>query len=238
MKRYLTISTLGLAAVVALAGCGTAETGSETPAPEQTATQTSTATESETAQVSAEHNAADTMFAQMMIPHHRQAVQMSEIMLAKDNLDPQITGLATRIKDAQGPEIEKMTGFLQAWGEPVMMPTESSTTAGGTEGHDMGGMESGGMESGAAETTTEGHDMGSMEGMMSEEDLARLEAAQGTEAAELFLTQMIAHHEGAVKMAEEEAANGSNPEAVALAQTIIEDQEAEIQEMQDLLAGL
>jgi uncharacterized protein (DUF305 family) len=74
--------------------------------------------------------------------------------------------------------------------------------------------------------------------MMSEEELARLESAQGPEAAELFLTQMIAHHEGAVKMAEQEVEQGSSPQAKELARTIIEDQEGEIQEMQDLLASL
>jgi uncharacterized protein (DUF305 family) len=220
MKRYLTLPAAALAAALALAGCGADDTGSQT-APEQT-TQSSTAPQTG-AEVSAEHNDADTMFAQMMIPHHQQAVEMSEIMLAKDNLDPKITDLATRIKEAQGPEIERMTAMLEAWGEPVMMPSES---AGGMEGHDMHGNESG--EAG----------MGSMEGMMSEDDMAKLESTQGTEAAELFLTQMIAHHEGAVKMAEQEAEQGSNPQAVELAQTIVKDQKGEIQEMKDLLASL
>lgn len=223
MKRYLTLPAAALAAVLALAGCANDDTGSE-PAPAQTA-QTSAAAPQTGTEVSTEHNDADTMFAQMMIPHHQQAVQMSEIMLAKDGLDPQIADLATRIKEAQGPEIQRMTAMLEAWGQPVMMSSESAGT-GGMEGHDMSGMESG--EAG----------MGGMEGMMSEEDLAKLESAQGTEAAELFLTQMIAHHEGAVKMAEQEAGQGSNPQAVELAQTVIRDQEKEIQEMKDLLAGL
>ncbi|MFT4470840.1 DUF305 domain-containing protein [Arthrobacter sulfonylureivorans] len=220
MKRYLTLPAAALAAALALAGCGADDTGSQT-APGQT-TQSGAAPQTGS-EVSAEHNDADTMFAQMMIPHHQQAVEMSEIMLGKDSLDPKITELATRIKEAQGPEIERMTAMLDAWGEPVMMPSES---AGAMEGHDMHGNESG--KAG----------MGSMEGMMSEDDLAKLESTQGTEAAELFLTQMIAHHEGAVKMAEQEAEQGSNPQAVELAQTIIKDQEGEIQEMKDLLATL
>lgn len=67
-----------------------------------------------------EHNAADAMFAQMMVPHHEQAVQMSGIMLAKNGLDTQIVDLANKIKAAQEPEVEKMNSWLQAWGGPVM----------------------------------------------------------------------------------------------------------------------
>jgi uncharacterized protein (DUF305 family) len=220
MKRYLTLPAAALAAVLALAGCGADDAGSQTN-PGQT-TQTSAAPQTG-AEVDAKHNDADIMFARMMIPHHQQAVEMSEIMLAKDKSDPKITDLATRIKEAQGPEIERMTVMLEAWGQQVMMPSEG---AGGMEGHDMHGTES--TEAG----------MDSMEGMMSEEDLAKLESAQGSEAAELFLTQMIAHHEGAVKMAEQETEQGSNPQAVELAQAVIQDQEGEIQEMKDLLFSL
>ena len=68
--------------------------------------------------------------------------------------------------------------------------------------------------------------------------MAKLEAAQGTEAAKLFLTQMIAHHEGAVIMAKTEAADGKNADAVRLSKDIVSSQEAEIQEMKDLLATL
>ena len=53
-----------------------------------------------------------------------------------------------------------------------------------------------------------------------------------------FLAMMIAHHQGAVDMAETELADGENPEARELAQAIIDAQEAEIAEMQELLAGL
>ncbi|MDJ0358243.1 DUF305 domain-containing protein [Paenarthrobacter sp. PH39-S1] len=62
-------------------------------------------------------SAADTMFAQMMMPHHAQAVEMSTIMLAKTGLDAKITTRAKNIKAAQGPEIVKMTGWLTPWGE-------------------------------------------------------------------------------------------------------------------------
>ena len=59
-----------------------------------------------------------------------------------------------------------------------------------------------------------------MTGMMSGDDLTKLDAAQGTDAAKLFLSQMIAHHEGAVEMANAEVRSGKNAEAVALAKDI------------------
>lgn len=156
---------------------------------------------------SADFNDADTTFAQMMIPHHAQAVAMSDVMLKKDGVPPAVTALATKIKAAQGPEIEEMTSWLQTWAQPTEMPTDMPSAH-------------------------------SMSGMMGEEDMARLGTAQGVEAAKLFLTQMIAHHEGAVMMAKTESTAGKNALAVRLSKDIISSQEAEIQEMKDLLATL
>jgi uncharacterized protein (DUF305 family) len=61
------------------------------------------------------HNAQDVMFAQMMIPHHQQAVTMAEQAATKAS-SPQVKQLAARIEQAQGPEIQKMTGWLETWG--------------------------------------------------------------------------------------------------------------------------
>jgi uncharacterized protein (DUF305 family) len=80
------------------------------------------------------------------------------------------------------------------------------------------------------------HDMGG--GMMSQADMDALDQATGKEAARLFLTGMITHHKGAITMAQHEVANGQNPEAVALAQKIITDQQAEITTMNQLLTQL
>jgi uncharacterized protein (DUF305 family) len=157
-----------------------------------------------------EHNAADVTFAQMMIPHHAQAVEMSDMVLKKQDIPAEVTALATQIKAAQAPEIEQMTGWLKSWNE------SATASAGAHSGHGTGGMS----------------------GMMSADDMKKLDAAQGTEAAKLFLTQMIAHHEGAVMMAKTEESSGQNAEAVALSKTIITTQEKEIQEMKALLAKL
>jgi uncharacterized protein (DUF305 family) len=209
MKMTLTISAAAIAAAISLAGCAA---GSVTGSPETSAASgmnhgSSGMMSSSAPAASAEFNDADTMFAQMMIPHHTQAVAMSDIVLAKEGIPAAVTDLATKIKAAQGPETEKMTGWLQSWGQPTMMPTKIPS----------------------------GH---SMSGMMGEDDMAKLEAAQGIEAAKLFLSQMIAHHEGAVMMAKTETTDGKNAEAVQLSKDIVSSQEAEIQEMKDLLATL
>ncbi|GAA1989752.1 hypothetical protein GCM10009777_26230 [Microbacterium pumilum] len=153
----------------------------------------------------ADFNDADAMFVTMMIPHHQQAIEMSDTILAKDDVHPDVAELATKIKDAQAPEIEMMQGWLEDWGVD--------------DGDPMGGMDHG-------------------DRMMSEDDMAALNAASGPEASRLFLEQMIMHHQGAIEMAETEIESGQNPDAVALAHKIVEDQTAEIATMQDLLDQL
>ncbi|WP_248758982.1 DUF305 domain-containing protein [Pseudarthrobacter sp. SSS035] len=206
MKKTLTLSALTIAAAIALAGCSTGSAGSEgTGMPGMT--HGGSGMPSSSAPAAAEFNEADAVFAQLMIRHHAQAVEMSDLMLEKEGIPATVTGLATRIKAAQGPEIEKMTAWLKSWNQPTEMPS------GMAGGH-------------------------SMSGMMGQEDMTALRAGQGTEAAKLFLTQMTAHHEGAVTMAKTESTDGKYPEAVQLAKDIVTAQETEIQEMKDLLATL
>ncbi len=209
MKKTLTISAAAIAAAIALAGCSAdAGSGSSDASSTQAVNPSNSGTSSSSVPAaSTQFNDADTMFAQLMIPHHAQAVAMSETMLRKEDLPTTVTDLATKIKAAQGPEIEKMTSWLASWGQPTQMPADMAS----------------------------GH---SMSGMVSEDDMARLESAQGTEAAKLFLTQMIAHHEGAVAMAKTETTGGKNADAVQLSKEIVSSQETEIHEMKHLLATL
>ncbi|MET3172760.1 UNVERIFIED_ORG: uncharacterized protein (DUF305 family) [Arthrobacter sp. UYCu721] len=203
MKKTLTISALTIAAAIALAGCSAGSDGGSMPGMNHGSSGMSPSS----APAGADFNDADTVFAQTMIPHHTQAVEMSEMILAKAGIPAPVTALATKIKAAQTPEIEKMTGWLTSWNQPTEMPTDMPT----------------------------GH---SMSGMMGDEDMAKLDAAQGTAAAKLFLTQMIAHHEGAIMMAKTQTTDGKNAEAVQLSKDIVTSQEAEMQEMKDLLATL
>ncbi|SEE24247.1 DUF305 domain-containing protein [Ruania alba] len=185
MNRITSTAALTLTAALALGACSGPNGESET------STTTSTA------------NDADVMFAQMMIPHHEQAIEMSELVLENGSGDAEVTSLAEDIMAAQGPEIEQLDTWLEDWGAEPMAD-------------EMAGMDHG-------------------DGMMSEEDMAALDSASGTEADELFLEQMIVHHEGAVQMAQGEVEDGENADAIALAEQIIEAQNIEITLMQDLL---
>lgn len=90
---------------------------------------------------------------------------------------------------------------------------------------------------GTAGSGMEGMDH-SGDGMMSDDDMAALESASAAEAGALFLQQMTVHHQGAIDMAQQEVDNGENPDALALAAKIIDDQTAEIATMQDILNTL
>ncbi|GAB2681167.1 DUF305 domain-containing protein [Thalassiella azotivora] len=209
-RRWSGLTGLVVSTTVLLSACGDDGGGSGTTAestPSQTATDNS---------ADEQHNAADLMFAKMMIPHHAQAIEMSDVVLGKEGIDPRVTTLAEQIKAAQGPEIEQLQVWLTAWGEPLP-PTDGSM-----DGMDHG---SGGM----------GHGSG---GMMSAEDMTALADASGPDASRLFLQQMIVHHRGAIEMAQAEVTEGSNPAARQLAQKIVEDQEREITEMENLLNQL
>ncbi|MEX5261001.1 DUF305 domain-containing protein [Kocuria sp. CPCC 205263] len=219
MKRSTTLTTLALASALALAGCGTsgaqegAGTDSETAASAASAPAVTSTGAASGEPIAAEHDDADVMFAQMMLPHHEQAVEMSEMLLAKDDVPAEVAEFAQGVVDAQGPEIERMNDMLTAWeAEPL------------ADAEDMDGMDHG---SGAG-----------MSGMMSEEDMSALEDARGTGAAQLYLEQMTVHHEGAVEMAQEQIEQGQNPQAVELARQVVEDQEAEIAEMERMLQEL
>ncbi len=124
--------TAALAASLVLAGCaaGSGSTGGSTMPMHHGGS--SSPTSSMRPDASADHNQADIMFSQMMIPHHAQAVEMSDIILAKQDVPAEVTALATRIKDAQAPEIETMTGWLESWNGRTIMPDHS--------GHGMSGM--------------------------------------------------------------------------------------------------
>lgn len=200
MKTPLTLSAAVLVAALTLTGCSTdAESGGPAGGHHGSGPTSGASSAS-----SGDHNDADTAFARMMIPHHAQAVEMSDIVLAKEGVPDAVRDLAAKIKAAQAPEIELMTGWLGNWGE-------------------------------SPEST--GHAHHGMDGMMSDADMDTLKAASGADAARLFLTQMIAHHEGAIAMARTEAADGRNPDAITLSEKIISEQESEIREMKELLGS-
>ena len=115
MNKLKMLATAGaLAGAIALGGCGSSGSGGDTgstSSPSAAPTAAATGTPAAGA-----HNDADVMFAQMMIPHHRQAIEMADMILAKPDIDPVVAALATEIKGAQTPEIDQMTGWLIGWG--------------------------------------------------------------------------------------------------------------------------
>jgi uncharacterized protein (DUF305 family) len=115
-KKLLIGPAVVLGVTLSLAACGSSgdhEMGSmSTPAASAPATAGSSATPA-----AGPHNEADVTFAKGMIPHHTQAVEMAEMVLTKKDVDPKVTDLAKRIKEAQAPEISQMNGWLAGWGE-------------------------------------------------------------------------------------------------------------------------
>ena len=145
---------------------------------------------------------ADIMFLQMMIPHHQQAIDMSELA-ATNSQNPELLALAKEITAAQGSEIVMMKNWL--------------AQAGASE--EMGHM---------------GHDMS---GMLSDEDLKKLQSSIGKEFDELWLQGMTGHHDGAIDMVDM-IKNAKNTEVRAFGLRIIADQSAQIVLMKKLLAQL
>lgn len=203
MKRWI-VTLVGAASLALVAaGCSGSSGGSGGDG-----TSSASGDGAATTEAVAEFNDADVAFAQGMIPHHQQAVEMAD--LAETRAESQeVKALAAQIRDAQDPEIEQMSAWLEEWGEPV-----ESTDSGMDDG-EMGGM--------------------TMDGMMTDAQMTDLEGASGAAFDTMFLEMMIDHHGGAIGMAKMEIADGSNPDAIALAEAIASAQEAEIETMQALL---
>lgn len=166
-------------------------------------------------------------FLRDMQVHHAQAVEMA--MLVRDRTDdPAIRQLAYDIAVAQATQSGSMYGLLEAWDLPQLgpQPAMTWTLLPTIDGSDGGGHQ---MDAGAP---------GGMPGMATPAEIDELEAAQGDDAVRLFLTLMIAHHQGGVEMAEAVLARTDVPQVVSLATGIERAQQAEIVAMRDLLAQL
>lgn len=159
-------------------------------------------------------NHADLAFVQMMIPHHGQALEMSDLAEERAG-DPRVRGLAERIAAAQLPEIRSMAAWLadrdmevpRADGDPMDFDH-------GSHGHD------------------------GMAGMLTAEQMDALAAASGEDFDRLFLEGMIGHHEGALEMAANVATTGEDILVSELAADVSATQAAEIARMEGILADL
>ena len=144
-----------------------------------------------------------------MITHHGQAVQMAQ-MVPTNSDNRELIDLANRMTITQIGEIQAFNAWLVQW-------PEGQTS--GPAGHDAAGH-------GAT-----------MPGMVDAATMARLQSLTGAEFDRLWLTSMIDHHRGAIAMAQDEIAHGKNPDVIYLAKAIIAGQQAEIDQMKQMLGG-
>ena len=194
MKK-LALTAVALAAAALLFGaCGSHDMGSM---------DTGSMDTDDSTPESADFNDADVIFAQTMIPHHQQAIEMSDIALDPNSgASAAIVALATQIKGAQDPEISQMKNLLTTWGKSM----------------EMGSMDHSSM----------------MGGMLSLEEIDTLGQLKGAEFDKAWAKGMIAHHEGAIAMANDVLANGKNREILALANAVVSGQSAEIKTLKPL----
>jgi uncharacterized protein (DUF305 family) len=179
------------AAVLLLGACGGSSDG--------------TATDTVQATASAGFDDDDVMFAQMMIPHHEQAIELSDIALDPTvGASEDVRRLATAIKAAQDPEIAEMKALLSGWGVSTEMDPDMDHSE-------------------------------MMDGMLTTGELESLSQLRGAAFDRAWMEAMIKHHEGAVSMAQDVLADGVNTEMRALATAIESAQTGEIAEMRALL---
>jgi uncharacterized protein (DUF305 family) len=165
----------------------------------------------------------DRHFIEMMIPHHKGAVEMADLALLRAQ-HPETKKLAEAIKVAQTHEIQQMQTWYKQWyGKEV--PAFPMGMEMMNRGQRMGQKPSPGM-------------MGQGQGMMKmhrdmmgmEMDLDALKSASDFDKE--FIRQMIPHHQMAVKMAQMASGRAAHPEIRTLTQSIIKSQNVEIAKMQ------
>jgi len=155
------------------------------------------------------YNDVDAEFTRMMIPHHYQAIVMSE--LAPDRAaDPELKSLADRILTEQGLEIQMMRGWQGRNGLPVTDP-----------------------ETAYQDLLTK-PDMLEQMGMATKEEMDRLASLSGADFDRLYLDLMIPHHDGAVIMLRDVILNGSDQQLNQMAQDMMSTQKAQIAIMDEM----
>jgi uncharacterized protein (DUF305 family) len=225
LRRGAAAVALTAALGLTLAACGDGSDSAGSPSATQTASNGDV------------FNNADVAFATDMVQHHSQALAMVDMTVGRP-LDPAVKKLTDQIRQAQAPEIETMAGWLTDWGQKVPATVNDHVHGRHEDSRDprdsgdsggMGGMDMGDDESGMDDTG------GDMPGMMSAEDMDKLENASDAEFQDMWLQMMEEHHRGAISMAQDEIDNGTFDDAIAMAKSIVSSQQAEIDKMDKLL---
>lgn len=162
---------------------------------------------------SADWNLTDATYLTMMIPHHRQALDLADLAETRA-ADPRVLAIARSIDRGQSREILVMATWLVDHDLPE--PTLEDVAA----MNEMAGSPAG------------------MVGMLSPEEMTALAAMQGAEFDRLFLTGMIQHHRGAIEMADDQLGGGEDVRVTEMATDVVATQNGEIRRMEDLLADL
>ncbi|MEO3742008.1 DUF305 domain-containing protein [Plantactinospora sp. B5E13] len=161
-------------------------------------------------------DSAEAGFARDMSTHHAQAVEMS-ILAHERATDPDVRTLAADIALTQQAQIGTMQTWLKTWG---LNPTGSQPRMAW-------------MPEGTAMVRN-----GLMPGMATDQQRTELRAATGRDFDVLFLKLMLDHHIGGIHMAEAVTEASDDDQVTALAQSMINGQQKEIQLIQSLLGKL
>jgi uncharacterized protein (DUF305 family) len=162
----------------------------------------------------AAHTEADVAFVRGMIAHHVQALRMTRLVPTRSGRED-LPRFAERMDVSQEAELDLLREWLRARDEEVPALT-------------------------AAHDHPDGAATEPMPGMLTEEELLELEAAEGERFDRRFLESMIRHHEGALEMVEQlhAAGGGEEPELARFAIHVQADQGIELGRMRELLASL
>jgi uncharacterized protein (DUF305 family) len=170
------------------------------------------------------NTSAEAGFARDMQVHHDQGVELANIVRDLTTDEP-VRLLALDIAAVQGQQSGQLYGWLTEWGLP-QAAREPSMTWMSRPGRSVDG-----------HTHAAAHSPGApMPGLATAEQIAELNAASGIEAERIFLTLMIAHHQGAVDMAEAALDRAANTSVLAFATAVVRSQAAEIDLMTRMLA--
>ncbi|MFB8147438.1 DUF305 domain-containing protein [Microbacterium sp. NPDC057407] len=167
-------------------------------------------------------------FSRDMQVHHAQAIEMA-MEIYRKTTDDELRILAYDVATGQAGQRGEMYDWLVQWGLPQsggpMMQWMDASPSG--SGHTM--------SDGAAMTEEQARiEMG----MASADEIAALKGATGPQADCLFLELLIRHHEGAMPMAAALSELGSDPRALAVAESIEKGQTAEISAMKSIQARM
>ncbi|MFI1204409.1 DUF305 domain-containing protein [Streptomyces sp. NPDC020883] len=207
-RRAAAMTAAAAVAALALTACGNGTKASEA-LPATPAAPSGTTASAPASAPAGRHNKADVAFAQGMIPHHRQAVAMADMVVAHGSSN-EVKALAEKVEQEQSPEIQTMTTWLKSWGQRVPQGM-----------NEMPGMGHGGPSA--------------MPGMMSDRQMNQLKGTSGAACDRMFLTMMIEHHQGAIEMANTEKRQGAYGPAKKMARNIVTSQTAEIAQMRKML---